>query len=378
MSGDDKKNGKGNGSGNERPSEPTLVEPIPGDLELFTFLDGLFAGQQDFPEKIEVRVVRGKDFATMGPMVKQHVWPAGKPKPNREDLVKLSNEFVHLMQRDADVKRKEAVYHVAAIHFSRSPDPYERYLKRMKPGMTYRNGENGDENIDDEDEKQSELEKRHSTQIMRHHEQLFGLYGTALENLIDRQDRVVERTLKRNDQLEERNERLANMLERALDHNAERQDRLEWSKLKTRGAEKLLDMSLAVAPPLLGALIGDKTVKSNGTGDSIEAYTLRTFLKPVSEGGQLTEEQSNAAFGVWTDGSTKQCVKPGVMSPPQVTILVQVALGQMPVSELDKLLPGADYGVTNEQAAALMQVFPMEQLAPLMLLIEKRRNRIKE
>jgi hypothetical protein len=354
------------------PPEPNLVEPVAKDLELFGFLADLFDGQQEFPEKLDVRVVRGKDYAQMGPMVKQFLWPAGKPKPSKEELVKLSNEILHLLRRDADVKRKEAVYHVAAIHFSRDPEPYSRHLIRVKPGVTYRNGESGEENLEEDDE--TNIEKRHGVQILRHHETMFNLVGTVIENLVDRQDRFGERLSRRNDQLEARNERLADLLERALDRNVERSERLEWSRIKAKGAEKILEMGLAVAPPLLGALVGKDVVGAKG--DSIEAYTLRGFLKPVKEGGALTEEQSRAAFGEWNDSGDEQ-TQPGVLTKEQVVILVNVARGEMPAEELDKLMPGATYGITGEQANRLMQVFPMDQLAPLMVLIETRRKRVQ-
>ncbi|KKW46509.1 MAG: hypothetical protein UY96_C0003G0012 [Parcubacteria group bacterium GW2011_GWB1_56_8] len=87
----------------------------------------------------------------------------------------------------------------------------------------------------------------------------------------------------------------------------------------------------------------------------------------------LTKEQADKAIGIWDE--TNQCIsKPGVLSQGQSQILFQVAYGQAPPEELDKLLPGGILAVSMEQLARLQQIFPLEQIAPLMLIFQSRQN----
>jgi hypothetical protein len=302
-------------------------------------------------------------------MVKQFNYPAGANKPTREQLVQMSNEILYLTQRDCDVHRKSVVYHVAAIHFSVSPEPYERWLLRCTPGATYRNGANGEN--EDEDDNDS-IEKRIAAQSMRHNETMFNLYGASMEGILDRQDRIVERLLDRNDRLETKNEKLMDMLERALDMKVEREVKLEREKLKTRAIEKGLDFALAMAPPLVNQLAGKQVIPTNDTAETI---ALKNFFKPVEEGGLLTKEQAQAAFGQWDDTPEHNLVVPGVLNRDQVMILVSVANGSTSPDELNKLIPpdGA-CALTMDQIVSLQQIFSMEQIAPIMLIFEARRN----
>jgi hypothetical protein len=351
--------------------EGAQVEPVPKRPDFFAWLESLFDGSSEFPEKLDVRVVKGKDFATMGPMVMQKLYSPAKLKPTKEELVKLSNEVLHRVQVDCDQQRKSVVYHVAAIHFSRNPEPYERWLIRANPGKTYKNGEDGE--AEDGDDSQ---EDRFSAQLMRHQEQMFGLSGASMEGIFDRQDRIIERLLARGEAMEDRLAKTLDMLERALDRKAEREESLAWTKLKVEASKQGLGLAMQLAPPLLNGLVGKNVVP---TSETLETITLKNFLKPAKDGGQLTEEQSAAAFGLWDDTPEHNLVKPGILRPEQSEILYRVAFGQLPPDELDKLIPGAGaLAVTMEQLAALQQVFAMEQLAPLLVLFEGRQKRAKQ
>lgn len=339
------------------------VEPIPKDEEFFLWLERLFDGSQNFPEYLDVRVVRGKDFATMGPRIRQIPFPSGVPKPTREKLVAMSNEILHLVQRDCDQQRREVVYHVAAFHFNRSDEPYERFLIRRKAGPTYRNGESGAS----EDDEENNIEKRFSSQVLRHQEQMVGLLGAGYEGIIDRQDRTVQRLLDRIEKLETKNAQITEQLERALSNQIERDQQKAWNEMKIQNVQKALDLGMAVMPPLLNQLAGKQVVPTNDTAETI---TLKNFFKTTKEGGKLTEEQANAAFGTWDEKGT--LIKPGILTYEQSAILYEVAHGKRSPDDLDKLMPGGPYAVSMEQFVALQQVFTMEQLAPIGLIFQAR------
>ncbi len=337
-------------------------------MDLFEFLEGLFDGASEFPEKVEVRVVRGKDFATMGPSVKQYPYPAGSTKPTREKLVGMSNEILNGCQRMTDVHRKRTVFHVAAIHFSRDPAPYTRFLLDCMPGATYKNGENGE--IESDDDGEATPQNQMLAQVLLHGREMFSMFGGAFEGLLDRMDRMQERVMKQNDSLDARNQNLANMLENALDRREEREERKMWLGVKTRLAEKGADLAIAMAPAMLNQFVGGG--KQVVPAETPEALVLKEFFKTTDEGGKLTKEQADAAFGIWDSGRQNTA---GVLKEEQVAILYGVAHGQKPVVELDMLMPGGSCAITVEQVMSLNSIFSMEQIAPIMMTFQARSNK---
>ncbi|HKW48700.1 MAG TPA: hypothetical protein VJN70_14725 [Gemmatimonadaceae bacterium] len=362
--------------------ERAFIEPVVKDHSLFEFLELLFYDEPEpanFPERIEVNTVNGRQkekltsivmslpFApilTSGDATKRGI-PQGKP--SREKLVVYSNRILHAMQRDCDESRQRQCYGVHAWHHGRGDDPYMRYLKYCEPKGRY---PKEDQNSDEDEP----IEKRHSLQMMGHHEKLFSLYGGAFEGILDRIDRVLERQDARIERQDARIEKQAEMLERALSLEAERHEKLEWSKLKAKGVEKALEFGIAMAPPLINQLVGKPVLPTNDTPETI---TLKNFFRTVDQGGSMTKEQAVQAFGEFDD-TTHVLVRPGVLSQEQSTVLFDVATGNQPPDALDKLMPGSGpLGITQEQALALQQVFSLEQIAPLMLIFEARRNRGK-
>lgn len=343
-------------------------EPVPKRPDFFEYLESLFDGEGKFPERIDVRIVRGKDLATMGPKIKTYEYPAGSKKPTREKLVAMSNEILYRVQQDCDVQRKRVSYQVAPLHFTTDSEFYSRYIIGCMPGSTFKNGENG-ENDDDDEEKS--IEKRFSVQLMKHQEIMFERHGAALEGLIDRQDRHIERLIARNEQLESRVEKQNDQMERMRSADDERADRRAWNALKIKGVEKGMDLALAMAPPLVNQIAGKNVVP---TQDTPETIALKEFLKPAASGGKLTQDQAHAAFGVWDGTPDNKLITPGVLLPQQVALLHAVAFGEVSPNELNNFMPGAGpLAITMEQVAALQQIFPFDQLMPIMMIFEARR-----
>lgn len=375
-------------------------EPLPKRQDFFEWLESLFDGSTQHPEKLEMRIVSGKNLERLGPMIKQIVYgPAdylpteskkgsgaagdgggGSRKPSREKLVMLSNELLYRAQKDCDESRAPHTYAVFASHFARETEFYERWVMRLTPqGVYAKDGAGGAAAVDDEDQPvvKSSISDQWAIQKMQHDERLFNFYGGAIEGVLDRMDRVIERQEQALENLRARYERQQEITERAMSLEAEREAAREWRRLAIKSAEKGIDMAIGMAPPLLNQLIGKKVMP---TKESAESIALKNFFKRTEEGGKLTQEQANAAFGLFDDKPPHNMIKPGVMTVAQAKLLWDVANCEVPADDLDKLLPGGALEVTTDQLMKLQGEcgFDMDQLAPLAALISARQQRRME
>jgi hypothetical protein len=350
--------------------ESAKVDPVPKRQDFTDWLSTLFTGENQFPEKLHVCAVSGPMKERLGPTVKQIVYGPKDLKPNKEAVVKLSNEILHLIQRDCDIQRKEMVYGVHAAHFSRETEYYERFLIRCKPTGVHR----GDGDPREEDDELETPQVRREKQQLDHGEQMFALYKAGFEGLLDRMDRIVERQDSGIEKRDSRIERLGDMLEKALSLEEERAQRRMWTELKIKAVDKGLDMGLALAPPLLNQLVGKKVIPTDETSETL---TLKNFFKLEKEGGKLTEAQSIAAFGKYSDKEPFEQLQPGVLTYAQAKLLYDVANCNIPVDRLDDLLPGGSLGITQEQGLALATQcgFSMDQVMPIQLLFDARMKR---
>ena len=359
------------------------VEPVPKDRLLFEWLEKLFYTEPEnahFPELIDCRLVSGKHNEKYGPYLKKVQFapinvaeealkkmPGKTRKPNREQLCSLSNELVFLMQKDCDESRRALTYGVHAWHFTTESEPYTRYVKHMKPQGRY-----SKENGTSEDDDALPMSQRFEGQILGHHERMFNLVGGAFEGMMDRFDRLLDKAHERIEKQDAVIQKQNEMMERALSLQAERDEKMEWTKLKVKSVEKGLEFASSMGPPLLNSLVGKQVIPTNETPETI---TLKNFFRTVEEGGLLTKDQVSLAFGEWDESPEHNLLKTGVLSLEQGQILFGVAHGKIPVDALDKVLPGGQFGLSQEQAMALQKIFTIEQLAPIMLIFESRRNK---
>lgn len=364
--------------------DKSQVEPVPKRQDFFEWLETLFYQEPEaanFPEKIEVRVVTGKNFERLGPMVKQTVYGPGKDsKPTRGKLVELSNEVLFRCQRDCDIQRKPVVYGVHVSHFARETDFYERWLIRCQPtGVHSLEGTPRAGGDDDAEGGRDITQAAFTTQVLSHHERMFSLYGGAFEGILDRMDRVLERQENRIDKQDARIEKMSEVLERALSLEAERAERREWQALKIKAAEKGLELGVALAPPLLNSIMNKNQPAPPVGTETPETMTLKAFFKKVEEGGQLTKEQSDAAFGVYDEEPPYKVIRQGVLNIDQVRLLWSVAQCEISADELDKLMPGGPLAISAEQVMALQTQcgFDIAQLAPLHMIFEARQKKLQ-
>ena len=372
--------------------EKTQIEPIPKDEKFFVWLEKLFDGAGQYPEKIEVRVVSGRHNERLGPMIKQIVYsPQAREsakesvketktgdkgrnsgKPSREDLVAMSNELLYLCQRDCDQARRPTTYGVHVAHFLREVDFYERWIMALRPQGVHAPKDGDDVAGLEEEESSGTLQHRYALQMQQHHERMFNLYGGAYEAFIDRQDKALERSAAVEERLRAANERLFDMVEKLASNAHVRAQEMQWNDMKIRSVEKGIELAINLAPPLLSQLTGKKPL---ATQESAESLTLKTFFKRDDAGGKLTIAQADKAFGKYDNDNL---ITPGVLSTEQAKLLWDVAHCTAPVDDLDRLLPGGSLAVGQEQVFQLQQIFPMEQIAPIIALIGMRmQNRMQ-
>ena len=363
----------------------TQIEPVPKDQKFFEWLEKLFDGTSQFPEKIEVRVVSGRHNERLGPMIKQIVYsPQAREsakestketktgdkgrnsgKPSREDLVAMSNELLYLCQRDCDQARRPTTYGVHVAHFLREVDFYERWIMALRPQGVHA-PKDGEEMPDEDNEGGTPL-YRAQLQHLSHGERMFSLHTAAIEAIVDRQDRALERSAANEEKLRSANERLLEIVEKLQSNAHVRAQEMQWNDMKIRSVEKGLELAINLAPPLLNQLTGKKTI---ATQESPESLTLKTFFKMDKDGGKLTIEQADKAFGKYDNDDN--LLTPGALSREQAKLLFDVAHCVAPVDELDRLLPGGALQVTQEQVMSLQNIFQPEQLMPIIALIGMR------
>lgn len=359
---DDKKNGGDDDKKRHTPKADTFegaqVEPVPKSLEFFEWLESLFDGMNQFPEKLMWQVVEGKKLDRPGPQIDSVIYRPKSAKPTREEMVKLCNKIIADCQYDCDVQRRAVTYQVSALHFAKDSDYYARKLIGCTPRKLGSGHPDPRESADDDE---VSAEKQLSTQIMRHQEAMVPLLGQGFEGIIDRMDRIIARQQARITELELRCNQQADMIERLQSLKEERDRRGKWDDLKLKSTEQGLGMLMSIAPPMLNQIMGKQIVPTN---QSLEAITLRNFVN------SLKQEQAEALLGKWENG---ELLAQGLLTKDQASIFIYVSLCQMDVDRLDELLPGGPHEITNEQMMGVLERgIAMEQLMPLRILFEGR------
>lgn len=349
--------------------EKTKVPTDPKNPDFFEWLEKLFAGASDFPEKIEVRAVSGPQCRQLGGMVKQILYKPNAPKPTRESLVALSNEILHLTQRDCDAIGKMQRYGVLVYHFMREDSFYTRYLLKMLP-----KGENvvdgaGDDGEDalDEDGRPKLFQQRLLEAVLKWQENNQQMHYEASAGIMDRLDRVNERQAQEIDRIQDKMMKLMEIAERALSQEAEREERRKWSDLKVHLAERGSETVLGLLPVVANRLAGNSQVPAGQP--SPESMALTNVMK------SLTHEQSVLLFGDYSDGPGHELTKPGILNPEQAKIVGGVAMCQMSPNELDRLLVGP-LAISADQVEVIQASMPFEKLMPLVDIIMQRKARL--
>lgn len=369
---DDEKERKDGKTKRDAPSDRDRhhAEPIPKNEPFWKWIEALFYSipeTQHFPERLEVNPVSGRQNERLGKSIHQGLYGTNKEtKPTKSRIVEISNEILFKAQRDCDIQRRRMVYGVHAWHFARGDQPYERWLLEMKPTVTFR-----DDGEPREREDMDDYEGRFSSQVLRHHESMFSLYGGGFEGLLDRMDRILERQDVRIERQDSRIETLLNSIEALRSSEEDRVRQRKWDDLKILGAQRSMEMGFALAPPLLNRLAGRQLVPARETPETV---TLKNFFRPKDEGGEMTQDQLDLVFGRYGKEPPHDEISPGVLTLEQGQILWKVSVCELPPDALDDLMPGGKHAITQKQVSDLMTrcKLTLSQLAPLKLIFEQR------
>lgn len=370
-------------------------EPVPKRRDFFEWLDRLFLDPAGVPDRLEVCIAEGKNGGRVGLTILQHVFTIDASKkskegegegeanghsngkkdkskrlpglPSKEELVALSNEISYRCQHEADSLGMQMLYVVLPYCMARGDTPYSRWFVRTSPdNLRTKRGAGG---VDDSDEEMDPTSVRAwSIQALQHKERMFNMAAGAIEGAQDRNLAMMDRVLLVN-------EKLLSALERrddALEHARRREMEHRWEDVKIKTVERGMDLVTGLAPPLINQLMGRKVLP---TTESPESLCLKQFLKLEAEGGKLTEEQAARAFGKFDKEGNQYEL--GVLTVEQTTILIEVANCKQPADTLDKLIPGGEHAVSQDQLQAMLQIFPMEQIAGVGTLLETRMKQKK-
>ncbi|MES2179831.1 MAG: hypothetical protein V4550_18365 [Gemmatimonadota bacterium] len=351
----------------DRDLKKSPLSPVNEDL--WKFLTDLFEGEGDFPERIEARVVKGRNKDQYGKQIKQYIFKSGSTKPSPERLVMMCNEVIHRARIETDMVQKEMVFIVGAMHHGRSDDYFEQMSLTVKPRKNYRRGENGEH--DGEDDEEVPFAQRYNLAMLGHHNQLFSLLGGMVEGLLDRSDRQASYAYAQLEKAQAKNIELLEMNMRLAMAEDERADKREARKMWRDNIGKGLDMAWSVVPPMLSSFKGPNASANWQPGTaSIEAMTVGEFFKKQDEGGKLTVEQFEVIFG------KLPALEGGALTTEQGLLLARVASKELNPDNLDALLSGGPLEILQAQVMKILQSgIPIEFLAPLKMLLDVRMAR---
>lgn len=356
----------------ERPDrhgrDKTVVTPDPANPALFEFIEKLFEGNDQKPEKLELKQVYGPGARKHGTTILVKDYKANAPKPTREQLVAITNEFMALAQQNCDSVGKPHKYVIAARHFAKSDTYYAAWVLAMKPRQRP-----GDELEGDEEESATSAEDRRRESFLqytldhlkegnenRRWEQ--DQFSTAIGHLFERYENIIEKSFARIEHLESKYLDFFKAAEEALSKKQERDLAADREKFKMQMMQSGFEFLKQMAPVAVNQLTGKQTIP---TEKSAESIAVHSFLEGLSE------QQGIALFGPFENGAPIGAI----FTPSQAAIFFAVAECKAPPSELDRLLDGGDHAITTEQIGKAQTVVSSQQFMPLVALVMGRKQK---
>lgn len=355
----------------------TQVIPHADRPDVFAFIERLFFGTEDKPERIELRQAYGPGCRKYGDVV-IHLkeFKGNTEKPNKEKMAALSNEFVEIAQSNCNEIGKAHKYALLAKHTTKSAAPYGVWIISMMPKQSAHYDPAAPE--DEDEDAPGAFEKRHARQLMEHsldhikqsdenerwrQEQ----FSAAMGHILERCDVIIQGQSERIKFLETRNIEMLTVVEQSLDKKQERDMKYENHRMKIDGireAGKVLSTLLPVAVNRLTARSNDPATAALAEADA---------LAPIL--GTLTEDQQAQLWGPPVKEGETAIAGRGILTPDQAVILCSVADKAMDAAALEQLLEGGQHPITNEQLNALASVLAQEQIIPLVDLFTQIKNR---
>lgn len=285
--------------------------PEPHNRGLFEFLVDVF--ESGFPQKICVATAFGPGGKRTGPIVRELPFKPGREKPNVEDLVVMSNDFMRIAQDDCnDLDDGPQSYAVMAYDLARSPGPYARKVLRLYPAGNHQEKAilRGDD-LDDQTLSNKlllgllESERRDKRWLMEQ-------FGHMVSGVLERDAARIEALEESKDHDHERQMKLVQATEQMLNQAEDRRSRAERAQIWNDAIKDGISVIKGTLAPAVAVYI------SKGKVGIVEG------LKEFFDG--LTEEVRTKLIGVWQEN---KLVEKGVLEEDQVRHLVGILEGQV-------------------------------------------------
>jgi hypothetical protein len=356
----------------ERPSRDKVqVTPEASRPDLFQFLEKLFDGADQKPERIELRQAYGDGARKYGTVVIQKEYKANSAKPPREQIVSLSNELLDLAQRNCNELRKPYRYAILAKHYAKSDDYYGCFLLSMRPKQPAMEGDDVSSHGLDDEEATPDAKRRdefiahslaHIKQSDENDRWRQDQHATSTGDIIEKYQNLVQMLMSQNLEMQREHRELFKTADEALSKKSERDLAAKMQDFKMGIMSDGFKFIQQMAPVVVNQLKG----KTPGVGESsAESIAVTSFLQG------LTEKQAGALFG---DDASGTWTENGIFTHAQAKIFSAVAQCQVAPSELDKLLDG-EHAVTETQIMKAQTIVASQQFMPLVALVLGRRQK---
>jgi len=357
------------------PKDRVQVNPEPVRPELFSFIERLFDGSDQKPERIELKQAFGASASKYGQQIDLWEFKPNVVKPEREAIVALSNKIVDLAQQNCNAIGKRHRYAVLAKHYAKSDSYYAAFVLAMNPKQIA--PDKYDPTAEDDDELTSDSKHRdnllhyildHNKHADEHERFRQEQSSAATGDIIGSYQQLVQMLSTQNLELMREHRELFKQTDDALSHKAERDNQIEMRKFKLGMMTDAFNYLKALTPVVVKQIQG----KQPGPGErSAESMAFEAFL----EG--LTENQAKALFGEYDeaqqpDGTIKRTLRGnGIFTPEQAMIFSGVARCERPLSDIDLLMDG-EHAITEMQRNRAMSIISMQQFGPLLAVVHQK------
>lgn len=374
----------------ERPN----VTPQPSRPALFDWVEDKFDGRESMPRYFELRLAFGPGGMNYRPeKIWQKEFKPNMKKPERDEMVELSNKFLSLAQDHCNEVGKPQGFVILAVNHVKDSQPYGMYYMKLRPtqfaprddggpgGSGGGGGFDGSEEGIRSDATHRDALLGHSLEHQKSNDEhvrfmydgmLKSWAGTfALQQEIVRELRTENQALK-GQQLD-----WYKAMQEAYSTAEDRKMKADQHRVKMelleRGAGMLMQMIPVVA----------KSLEKKGTpgelppaappgappapiGPSSESIAIHAFNQGLSD------EQKVALFGHINEQGQHV---PGALTMQQVQIIAQVGECSAHPSALSLLYPGGAHAISMEQVGKMQEAVPMDQLMPLYaIMMESKRE----
>lgn len=352
--------------------DKTQVIPDATNPELFKAIERWFSGDDQRPQKIEVRQAYGPGARKYGTVVDYKEWKENSAKPGREELVGLSNRFLDAAQSNCNALGKSHKYGILAKHHTKQSDYYAAFVVALRPTQDAEYDPNDPDLVGDIDDVTPDVKRRDSLL-----EYSIAHIKAADENERWRQDQHSQSTgdllskyseflsimVAQNMELMKEHRELFRTADEALSHKADRDRMLKDQEFKHSMFLEGFNFLKQIAPVALSQIKG----KQAALGEpSPESLGVKTFLEGLSE------PQAKALFGTLDENGRLK--GDGIFSVEQIELFAGIAEAKIPATEMSRLLEGGNLAINTTQMSAAQAELSPRQIMPLMALIMAKQN----